>query len=311
MLSTVQLDAPAKINLHLRVGPPRPDGFHSIASIFQAISLADRIRVSIDSSQTGIELHCNADCAPQDNTMYRAASLFLDAARANGVSPSGIRIDAEKLIPAGGGLGGGSSDAAAVLKALDMLFPATVPAGRLLELALRVGSDVPFFLGSPCQAVRGRGEILNPMDARDDYSLVLAHPGVSVATKDAYRALDAARSAVDSSAYSVSTRSYADERWLDEDIQTAMDAYRKQEPGAWQFCNDFFGPVSAMQLKIAQLYAHMGTLDADFLSMSGSGSVLYAIYHDEDKAIRALEALKHGGIQAWLAFPLARFPKPV
>jgi 4-diphosphocytidyl-2-C-methyl-D-erythritol kinase len=189
MKRSMAIVAPAKINLSLAVGPRGDDGYHAIGSIFQAISLSDSIELSL-MDEPGIRLDCDCDCRVEDNTMYKAALLYTEALRRDGLSVPGISIRAAKRIPSGAGLGGGSSDAVAVLKALRELIPGTVDDLRLAAMAAAIGSDLPFFLGGSCAAVRGRGELVESIAPRLDYALVLAKPSFSIATKDAYGLLD-------------------------------------------------------------------------------------------------------------------------
>lgn len=181
--------APAKVNLFLRVLAKRADGFHELETLFQAVDLHDVVHVQVGSFH-GIELQVEgADLGPPEgNLAYRAAEALL---RATGVV-AGVSIRLEKRIPAGAGLGGGSSDAAAVLRALNQAFGAPADAETLRRLGAELGSDVPFFLGGSATAVgRGRGEILEDIPPLPRASLVLALPPVHVATGEAYRKLSA------------------------------------------------------------------------------------------------------------------------
>ncbi|NLO91575.1 MAG: 4-(cytidine 5'-diphospho)-2-C-methyl-D-erythritol kinase [Elusimicrobia bacterium] len=192
----VTLDAPAKLNLFLDVTRRRPDGYHDLATIFAKISLHDTVSVSISARPVvSLRIKNLSGCplsAGEDNLACRAARLFL---REFGLS-RGVSISLVKRIPIGAGLGGGSSDAAAVLRAMAALFPgrASGSAGskKLLKLALALGSDVPFFMqdGAFCTG-RGRGEKLSPFSARGPLPhILLAYPGAPVSTAKAYAALD-------------------------------------------------------------------------------------------------------------------------
>ena len=182
--------APAKINLVLRVLERRTDGFHDIDTLFQAIDLADQVEVSLTDGSIDLEVH-GPDLGPvEQNLAWRAAEGFLSAAG----STRGVRIVLHKAIPAGGGLGGGSSDAGAVLRALDTLIGGVDPVA-VARLAGRLGSDVPFFLGPrPLAHGAGRGEVLTDCPALPARELLIGLPPVHVATGPAYGALAAARS---------------------------------------------------------------------------------------------------------------------
>ncbi len=178
--------APAKINLYLRVLGRRQDGFHEIETVFQAIDLCDEISVTLGGDGIGLTVD-GPDLGPlEDNLAFRAAAHFVEAAGFGG----GVQIGLRKRIPAGAGLGGGSSDAAAVLRALDALEPDALSGGELAAIAAALGSDVPFFLcGSTLAEGRGRGEQLTPWPPLEQRLVHLLVPPVHVATGPAYAAL--------------------------------------------------------------------------------------------------------------------------
>src|SRR6185503_5044326 len=196
-MPVARVAAQAKVNLVLRVGPRRDDGFHDLITMFQLLDLADEIVVRIGGA--GRTLHVAGQHLPEaglgpteKNLAYRAAMAYTERAK----WPTGFSIELFKNIPAGGGLGGGSSDAGAVLRALDTLNETPLGPSVLETLAATLGSDVPFFVsGSACAFGAGRGEEvagLDPLPARD---VVLAIPPFGVATADAYRWLDEDRAA--------------------------------------------------------------------------------------------------------------------
>ena len=182
--------APAKVNLWLRVLGRRSDGFHELDTLFQAVDLCDEVTVARGPG-SGVRLTVEgADLGPpRDNLAYRAALAFRDAAGpAAGSHAVDVRL--RKRIPAGAGLGGGSSDAAAVLRCMNALWASTLSAAVLSEVGASLGSDVAFFLGEATLARgRGRGEILEPLPALPPGDLVLVLPPVHVATGPAYGAL--------------------------------------------------------------------------------------------------------------------------
>jgi 4-diphosphocytidyl-2-C-methyl-D-erythritol kinase len=182
---SLRISAPAKVNLSLRVLGRRPDGFHEIRTLFQALDLGDELRVSRGARGISLEVR-GPDLGPtEENLAYRAAEIFLEAFG----ETQGVHIELTKWIPAGAGMGGGSSDAAAVLRALSWLSPFPPPPGELMRLGAKLGSDVPFFLGaSPLAKGTGRGENLTPYRALPAADLVLALPGVHMSTAEAYGA---------------------------------------------------------------------------------------------------------------------------
>jgi len=182
---SITLKAFAKINLYLAVTGKRADGYHDIESLMQKIDLADRIKLSIGNS--GIRLTCPGIDLPTDegNLAYRAAASFLQATSHRGRSDAmrGVDIVLEKKIPVAAGLGGGSSDAAAVLRGLNTLFGAELATADLLELAKRLGADVPFFIHAwPAAWATGIGEELSPAAPLANYHIVLVNPGIPVST---------------------------------------------------------------------------------------------------------------------------------
>ncbi len=295
MKDAITIDAPAKINLYLAVGRRMRDGYHRIASIFQALSLRDTLAVSL-GGEAGIHLECACDCPIEQNTMYKAASGFSAKARAAGLPLPGIKIRAEKRIPAGGGLGGGSSDAAAVLRALDLLAPAVLSKAELMELAASIGSDVPFFMESACAAVRGRGELLRPVTPRLDYAALLVFPPFPVSTGAAYALLDQAR---------VAGGEPRDED-LDAGLEAALRSFARDPVRTWPCVNDFVPAIAERYRGIGDGLAALRSAGADFACMSGSGSTLYGLFAGEERAREAEEKLRSKGFSCGIAFPLAR-----
>ncbi|HEV3271004.1 MAG TPA: 4-(cytidine 5'-diphospho)-2-C-methyl-D-erythritol kinase [Candidatus Methylacidiphilales bacterium] len=180
--------APAKINLYLHILGRRPDGYHELETLMAPISLGDTLDIDlIPSGDGGIQFTCSdpALSDPKDNLAVRAARLFLDEFNL----ATGVRIHLEKAVPVGAGLGGGSSDAAAVLLALRALTLTQTgcPDARLAGLAARLGSDIPFFIHGAPAVCRGRGEIIEPVRLSESCQGLLVHPGFGVSTPWAYK----------------------------------------------------------------------------------------------------------------------------
>ncbi|MGD9939381.1 MAG: 4-(cytidine 5'-diphospho)-2-C-methyl-D-erythritol kinase [Clostridia bacterium] len=303
MTEALSIKAPAKINLHLAVGAPRKDGFHDLVSIFQAISIYDELEVWLDDSGK-VNLDCEVDCLPEHNTMHRAASLCLSHARLQGLSPDvGVCIRARKGIPSGAGLGGGSSDAAAVIKAMSCFHPRYHSAQSRAALAAEVGSDVPFFLGSACALVGGRGELLEGIESRTDYSLLVVFPGFPIQTASAFRALDAYRA---NSGLQADTGD--DSLWSAGLRRSLSMAYLSDTPEFWPFCNDFYDSLQAAYPELARCRELLRGSGADFASLSGSGSTVFGVFKAIETRERAFLALLEAGFSPLRAFPLARLP---
>jgi 4-diphosphocytidyl-2-C-methyl-D-erythritol kinase len=178
--------APAKVNFYLQVVRKRPDGYHDLVSVMQALELADE--VSIKRSGPGIRLTCDSGEVPggDANIAYRAAdSVIREAGIADGVD-----IHINKRIPVAAGLGGGSSDAAATLKGMDLLFGLGIPGPRLREMGRALGADVPFFLSWPTARAEGVGEVLTELPSPAEAWLVLVNPGFGVSTRWVYESLN-------------------------------------------------------------------------------------------------------------------------
>src|ERR1700722_17751041 len=179
----VRVRSLAKINLDLRVLNKRPDGFHDLRTIFQTISLADSIEIDYRPGPTRININSNFNIP--SNIIATTADNVLAATGKTGR----IRFVLKKRIPLGGGLGGGSSNAAAVLLALPALLRKPLKMEKLMELAASLGSDVPFFLMGGTAVGLGRGTELYPLPELPGFPALLITPGVHVSTADAYRAL--------------------------------------------------------------------------------------------------------------------------
>lgn len=188
-MNGITLQAPAKVNLFLEITGRRSDGYHLLASWMQKLDLYDEVEI-IPNEQGGISLHCPGSDLPEDedNLVYKAAELFLDSLYAKQVTPSiGVEITLRKNIPVAAGLGGGSSDAAAVLNGLNTLYGEPFSNDELCELGVRLGADIPFFIvpQGACLA-SGVGEILEQVEPLFRSWVVLVNPGISVSTKWVY-----------------------------------------------------------------------------------------------------------------------------
>ncbi len=185
--SRAVVEAPAKLNIHLTITARRPDGYHELISVMVPVSLADRIEVQAGPGE-GIELYCSGRPVPGDETnlVWQAARAFLSKSGLR----HGVSIRLHKEIPVAAGLGGGSSDAAAVLIGLNEAWPGRLKAADLYETALELGADVPFFLSAVPSLVRGIGEDLESLDYWPDLWYVLVNPPVAISTAWVYRQVE-------------------------------------------------------------------------------------------------------------------------
>ncbi len=188
-MKTITLEARAKINLALEITGKREDGYHDIKTVMQSVALCDEVSVSVLEEEAGITLSCSANDLPTDrkNLAYRAAEAFYEASC---VVPNGCRIHIEKRIPVEAGLAGGSTDAAAVIIALDRLHGTGMPKERLCEIGLRIGADVPYCISGGTVLAEGIGEKLSPLPDMPFCHVVLCKPGFGISTAAAYKKLD-------------------------------------------------------------------------------------------------------------------------
>lgn len=297
---TLTIEAPAKINLHLQVGKLRSDGYHDLLSLMHLVDLSDRVSLRMEGKGGTVELEGNFDCRKEDNLLYKAASAYLQERqkRVPNASPApGLTISCLKRIPAGGGLGGGSSDAAALLKLLDRFFGAFPQKGVLDEIALSLGSDVPFFLHTGAEIAQGRGEVLEPVEPLPAYPLVLVFPKWRISTPDAYASVDRLR------------REKAD-RPRSLSLEQLRESYSRPV-AQWPFFNDFTSPVLLQFPESRNLLLGLQNQGALFSQMSGSGSTFFGLFDGEKTALRAFERLKSMGYRCHLGKMLARPYDPV
>jgi 4-diphosphocytidyl-2-C-methyl-D-erythritol kinase len=274
----VRLRACAKLNLDLRVLGTRPDGYHELRTIFQTISLADSLEIAFTPARnTAVELE-DALAIP-DNLAVRAAHLALEAMRTRGR----VEMRIEKRIPMGAGLGGGSSDAAAVLLALPVLAGRKLGLPKLSELAQQLGSDVPFFLLGGTAVGIGRGAELFPLPDGPARTALVVAPGVHVSTAQAYRDLSP--------------------RLTSESQQNKIFSFQSQvwDRGVESLPrNDFEEVVFPQHPSLAAIKKGLLRAGATVALMTGSGSALFGLYPDRNRISVALQSLG-----AHKAFPVS------
>ncbi len=243
--------APAKINLSLRILNRRSDGFHEIETLIAPISLCDQIKIEKSDSGKGIEFHCDDPSVPtsDDNLVVRAANVFFAATKLK----SAVSIELKKRIPHGAGLGGGSSDAASTLLVLNELFETKLPREALAKLAEPIGSDVPFFIFESVAICRERGELVAPMRLPQVLSILLLKPDFVVPTGWAYS------------------------RWQDS-VEIPGISYAPQEFASQTFMNDLERPVLEKFVFLAHLKMWLlNQPEVGTALMSGSGSTVFAV----------------------------------
>ncbi len=266
--------APAKVNLSLRVLRRREDGFHAIETLMAPISIFDTLEIEL-REQGGLEFTCSDPTIPADdgNLAVKAVRHFCAGF---GFEPN-VRLHLKKEIPHGAGLGGGSSDAATVLLALDRLFQTELPREELTRLAAELGSDIPFFLWQSAARCTGRGEIVEPC-AVPSLPLLLIKPPFGVPTPWAYR------------------------QW--RDAREIPGVTYAEQPFAWgALANDLERPVFEKYIQLAEFkrWLLMQPESAGAL-MSGSGSTVFALLRDKTAGMALAErVVAQFGTDLWVA----------
>ena len=189
-MKKVEEKAYAKINLVLNIGDLRPDGYHDIQTIMQSLELHDDVTVE-QTGGTGITVTASVDTIPTDESNLAVKAVKAFAAK-TGVPADGLSIHIEKRIPVAAGLGGGSSDAAATLRALNVLYETNLSVDELAEIGIEVGSDVPFCVHGGCAYVEGKGDMVVPTTPMPQCIIVIGKPDLAISTEKMYQRFDQA-----------------------------------------------------------------------------------------------------------------------
>lgn len=264
MSDSFVIDAPAKLNLSLRLLRKREDGFHEIDSLMVRVpGLADRLTFTPAEADA---FTCDDPGVPADssNLVLKALAAYRDASGFCGK----FHISLEKKVPHGAGLGGGSSDAAATMSALDQFNPSPLGVTKLMEIAATLGSDIPFFLGPPAARATGRGEVIEPVAGPPVLPVLLLKPDFGVATPDAYR------------------------RWSDSAELPGID-YSAQVFPWGELVNDLERPVFWKHLFLSEMKIWLlARPEVAGALMSGSGSTMFAVLREAGSAEAVLAAAR-------------------
>lgn len=278
----VTVRVPAKVNLHLSVGPTREDGYHELVTVFHAISLYDELTATpARDLSIGISGEGADELSPgEDNLAWKAAVLLAERA---GVPPA-VRLDLVKGIPVAGGLAGGSADAAATLVACDALWGAGLDRAELLELAAELGSDVAFALTGGTALGTGRGERLTPVLAAGRWHWVLAVAGEGLSTPDVYGELDRLRTSTQQPVAGAPDR--------------LINALRVHDAGALGplLANDLQAPALALRPELRRTLRVGVDLGALGAVVSGSGPTCAFLSRSREAAVRLAAALAGAGV---------------
>ena len=275
----VCVKAPAKVNIGLKVLKKRADGFHNIESIFQTLDFSDELHVRRIPQKECI-VRCTQMQLPLENTLTKTYSAFCSETNID----FGIEVLLDKFLPAGGGLGGGSSDGASLLKGLSDLAEIQLTDSLADAVAEKVGSDVFFFLhsgffqkGRGCALVSGRGEVVKAIEPRTDLSFLLIFPGIHSSTKEAYSLVDKAyESGLYDSKYKVLYPDFSELKRLQYGFI-----------GAWKFTNSFTPVLIDKYPLIGQALKDILECGADWADMSGAGATVFGVFKSDAAAKEA------------------------
>jgi 4-diphosphocytidyl-2-C-methyl-D-erythritol kinase len=255
---SVTIDAPAKINLFLKILGRRHDGYHDIYSLVQAVNLYDTLAISVTNQ--GTELVGTAGNVPLDssNIIWQAVELL----RQQTGFTQGICINLTKRIPVGAGLGGGSSDAASTLKGVAQLLNLNFSRQQLQQLGAKLGSDVPFFFSTGSALISGRGEMVEEVEISSDYAVLLVVPDFAVSTAEAY-------AQIRNYLTDYSTKPTFNWKKIDAELLPLLD----------QTGNDFEGLVTIGHPAVASCMQFLRDSGARVAALSGSGSAFFGLFY--------------------------------
>ncbi|MHB8906382.1 MAG: 4-(cytidine 5'-diphospho)-2-C-methyl-D-erythritol kinase [Melioribacteraceae bacterium] len=254
-MNYIEIKAPAKINIGLSILSERADGFHNLSTLFYPIS--DLFDVLIFEQANQFEFHCDSDMVPGDNSnLVVKAKNILEKITGKTLN---VKIELQKNIPSQAGLGGGSSDAAAALISLNEMFKLNLNHAKLIDLALQLGSDVPFFIKSKPAIGSSRGEILDYVDIEIHEPILIVNPGINISTKEAFQNVSPKNVQFD--LHSIIKNGKLDYEIINRELK-----------------NDFENYVFVKYPEIEAIKKQLDKEGAIFSLLSGSGSTVYGIF---------------------------------
>ncbi len=277
MKTTIKKDCFAKVNLSLDVLGRREDGYHNLEMIMQTVSLKDILTVSVDTDagETVVTVECNNSSVPQndDNLAAKSAKLFLEKAG----QKAAVKIQIEKNIPMGAGLGGGSSDAAGVLTALNEIYEFPLKKEELVDVAAGIGSDVPFFIYGGTMLAEDTGTKLSPVLSVKEMTILIAKPMFPVSTPHVYKSLRLSHETVHPDTKNViAALEIGDLKKLSENAGNVLET------------------VTAAEHKEIDEYKNiMLQSGAAYALMSGSGPSVFGVFENEDEVLGAYKTLSN------------------
>jgi 4-diphosphocytidyl-2-C-methyl-D-erythritol kinase len=286
-LKSVALKAFAKINLGLAVIGRREDGYHELRTVYQSISLADDLQVALSPGASSVSLETSGIKVPEgrENLAVRSAEAVMRELKLKGK----VSLLLRKRIPAGSGLGGASSDAAAVIRALMLLSGRSLASDRLLHLAASLGSDVPLFLLGGRALGVGRGEEVYSLPEEPRRSCVVVFPGTSVSTAEAYAHL---------------RRPLLTTLRTNHNIE--LFCAKISERDGNRPANDFEPYAFSVLPQLAEVKRKLIRAGAEVASLSGSGSAVYGIFSDSRQAREAAQRVERPGYSVYVAHTVSR-----
>lgn len=277
------LKAYAKINLALAIQNKRRDGYHNLSTIMQTVSVYDRV---ILQKSDKIICDTNKNYIPngEKNIAFKAAKIFFDFTKIN----AGVNIFIDKKIPSGAGMGGGSSDAAAVLWGLNKLYCTSINYDTMIKLASKVGADVPFLIKGGTALAEGIGEIITNIQSLPKCSILIVKPNVSISTSDAYARYDM----------------LFDESKTNVDFLISYIEKGNLDELCFGLFNDFEKAIEISAIKkIKEKIMIRGALKS---CMTGSGSAVFGIYKDSEDSDRAREKFEKEGFLSFVCEPVKK-----
>ncbi|KRQ87779.1 4-diphosphocytidyl-2-C-methyl-D-erythritol kinase [Caloramator mitchellensis] len=263
-MDKVMIRCPAKINLSLDVVGKREDGYHLLRMINQSVSLYDYI--TVEKTDSKIVLTANKNDIPLDesNTCYKAAKLIINRFNLKG----GVRIHIEKNIPHGAGLGGGSSDAAGVIKAMNQIFELKMSLDNMMDIGVKIGADLPYCIVNRTSLAEGIGERITPLEPIENFNIVIAKPNVAVSTKEVYMNLK------------------LDEVSKRPDIDRLIEYIKRRDYKS--LASNMVNVLETVTIReypvIGEVKNIMHEFDALGSIMTGSGSAVFGIFENEERA---------------------------
>ena len=291
-----EITANAKINLFLKVKGTLDNGYHSLYTVMQEISCSDQLTVNIDPSRKGFKIRCigRDDIDPRKNLCRKAADRFFSnykKLRGGKFTPPFIEIELVKNIPSESGMGGGSSDAAAILMVLQEHYGNPFDDDRLLQIAVNVGADVPFFLYGGTSLCERVGEVIMPLSSLSGLGILIAKPDCGVSTPECFALIDREPAKpFDQKAYSEYIES------LKKPSKDPSEKLSKILAGGDLLVNDLESPAEKLVPEIEAIRKALMETGSSYCRMTGSGSAVFAVFESIEEAAAAKEKARNNPV---------------